>query len=63
MPGKRHTPNKSLAQQRKKFVLAEQGKMSMEDAKGSARASRGKNLPMHVKKGKKKFRMAVHGGY
>jgi hypothetical protein len=42
-----------MAQQKKKFVLASQGKMSMADAKGSARASRGKHLPEHVK-GKKR---------
>ena len=49
-----------MAQQRKKFVLAQEGKMSMEDAEGSARASKGKHLPEHKKGGKKRFKMA-HG--
>jgi hypothetical protein len=42
--------NKSKAQQRMKFVLAKQGKMSMADARGAARASKGKSLPVHVRK-------------
>lgn len=49
-----YKPNASKAQQRKKFSLASQGKMSMADAEGSARASRGKSLPEHVKKAKKR---------
>lgn len=43
-----YEPNKSMAQQRKMFVLAKQGKISKEDAVGKARASKGKNLPDHV---------------
>lgn len=44
---------KSKAQERMMFVLAKEGKMSMADARGKARAAKGKKLPQHVKKGKR----------
>ena len=37
--------NASMAQQRKMFALANRGEVSMADAEGRARASKGKNLP------------------
>lgn len=44
-----YTPNTSQAQQRKMFALAERGDISMDDAKGKARASEYSKLPSHVK--------------
>jgi hypothetical protein len=51
-----YKPNKSKAQQRKMFALAEQGKISKTEAVGKARATESsyKKLPNKVKKGKKK---------
>ena len=48
-----YKPVKSKAERRKLFELAKEGKISMEDAMGKARAAKGKRLPEHVKKGKK----------
>lgn len=45
-----YSANVSQAQQRKMFALAEEGKVSKEDAIGRARASKGKNLPRYVGK-------------
>ena len=39
------TPNASKAQQRLMFAKADKGEVSMADAKGRARASKGKRLP------------------
>jgi hypothetical protein len=39
-----------MAQQRMMFALARKGEVSMADAKGRARASKGEDLPEHVKK-------------
>jgi hypothetical protein len=50
--------NASMAQQRKLFALANEGKVSMADAKGRARASKGKSLPRYVSKS----RSASKGG-
>jgi uncharacterized protein YjhX (UPF0386 family) len=44
-----YTPNRSRAQQRKLFVLADQGKVSMDDAKGKARVSHYASLPEHIR--------------
>lgn len=41
---------KSKAQERKFFALANEGKMSMADARGKARAAKGSKLPERVKK-------------
>jgi hypothetical protein len=43
-----YTPNKSARQQRKLFALAERGEMSMGEARGKARASKGQRLPERV---------------
>ena len=48
-----YSKNKSKAQQRMKFYLSEHGKMSMADARGLARASKGSKLPQHVRKKRK----------
>lgn len=48
--------NASMAQQRKLFSLAEEGKVSMADAKGRARASKGKSLPRYVSRSASKGR-------
>lgn len=47
-----YKPNKSKAQQRKMFALAEEGKLPMSEAIGKARATKGKYkaLPARVKK-------------
>ena len=45
-----YSVNKSKAQQRKMFALAERGEVSMADAEGRARASKGKKLPERVKR-------------
>jgi len=49
-----YKPVKSVAQRKKLFVLAKQGKISLEEAKGKARAAKGKKLPEHVAKPKSK---------
>lgn len=49
--------NKSTSQQRLMFAKANRGEVSMADAKGRARASKGKNLPRYVSK-----RSASKGG-
>lgn len=41
---------KSTAQRGKLFALAREGKLSMNDARGKARAAKGKSLPRHVRK-------------
>ncbi len=43
-----YKPNKSMAQQRKMFALANRGEISMDEARGKARASEGKKLPARV---------------
>lgn len=43
-----YKPNVSQAQQRKMFALAEKGDISMDEARGKARASKGKKLPKRV---------------
>lgn len=40
--------NASMAQQRLLFAKANRGEVSMADAKGRARASKGKHLPRYV---------------
>jgi hypothetical protein len=40
--------NKSKAQQRLMFVLEREGKLRKGEARGKARASKGKRLPGHV---------------
>lgn len=40
----------SKAQSRKLFALANEGKLSMEDAKGKTKAANWKALPEHVRK-------------
>lgn len=49
--------NASQAQQRLMFAKANRGEVSMADAKGRARASKGKSLPRYVSK-----RSASKGG-
>lgn len=44
------TPVKSKAQARKVFVLADEGKISEDDARGKVRAAKGKKLPNRVPK-------------
>ena len=41
--------NASQAQQRKLFALANRGEIPMSEAKGRARASKGKHLPERVR--------------
>lgn len=41
--------NASMAQQRLMFAKANRGEVSMADAKGRARASKGKHLPERVR--------------
>lgn len=43
-----YTPNVSQAQQKKMFVLEEQGKLKPGEAIGRARASHYSSLPKHV---------------
>lgn len=45
-----YTLNKSRSQQRKMFALANRGELSMADARGKARASKGLHLPERLKK-------------
>lgn len=46
--------NKSMAEQRFLFSLADRGGISEDDALGRARASKGKKLPEHVSKRRSK---------
>ena len=43
----------SNAQRRKLFALANQGEISMDEARGKARAAKGRHLPERVKKRKR----------
>ncbi len=51
-----YTPNKSIAQQRKMFVLEREGKLAPGEAEGKARASKGRRLPKHVGSGRRNKR-------
>lgn len=48
MPGKAYRPVTSAAQRRKLFALANRGEISMDEARGKARAAKGKRLPEYV---------------
>lgn len=43
-----YKPVKSKAQARKLFVLADEGKISEDDARGKVRAAKGRKLPARV---------------
>ena len=45
-----YTPVKSEAQRGKLFALAAEGKISEDEARGKARAAKGKKLPRRVKR-------------
>lgn len=45
-----YKPVKSVAQRNKLFALASEGKLSMDEARGKARAAKGKKLPKRVSK-------------
>ena len=45
-----YEPVKSESQRRKLFALANRGEISMADARGKARAAKGKKLPRKVAK-------------
>lgn len=54
-----YKPVKSKAQSRKLFALADEGKLSMDDARGKTRAADFKSLPSRVaRKGAKRGRRA-----
>lgn len=58
-----YTPNKSRAQQRKMFALANKGEISMSEAKGKAEATNYQSLPNRVgKRGKRLKRVSVRRG-
>lgn len=48
MPGGKYKPVVSTAQRGKLFALASEGKISEDEARGKARAAKGRKLPRHV---------------
>jgi hypothetical protein len=48
-----YKPPRSLAQERLFFAMAKRGEISMAEARGKARAAKGKRLPERVHKRKK----------
>lgn len=50
MPGGKYKPVVSTAQRNLLFAKAERGEISEDEARGKARAAKGKKLPRHVPK-------------
>ncbi len=53
MPKGKYTPVKSTAQRGKLFALAAEGKLPLHEARGKARAAKGKDLPEYAAKRKR----------